>query len=119
VQSVDVTDLHGDFVADGTFGGTIAWSRDETALIYVAEVAAEVKDATAKDAPATPVFEKYRYESDWGERMPQRTKTCLVLVRLNSHLASASIIPNLPLTVGQVCLRFTKPHGLGRFWTRW
>jgi hypothetical protein len=95
VSSVDVTDVHGDFVADGTFGGVIAWSRDEQALLYTAE-------PTDASFEGKPVYEKYRFESDWGERMPQRTRTCLVLVRLSGDKPSASVIPGLPSTIGQV-----------------
>ncbi|KAL2916289.1 hypothetical protein HK105_204045 [Polyrhizophydium stewartii] len=82
LTTVDVTKKHGDFFADGTFGG-VGWSSDETKLVYVAD-----REAPEDDS-------KYVQVTDLGEGFTGKIKPTLVFVDL-ADPANPKVTP-LPL----------------------
>uniref|UniRef100_A0A2A4JP98 Acylamino-acid-releasing enzyme n=1 Tax=Heliothis virescens TaxID=7102 RepID=A0A2A4JP98_HELVI len=94
-QSVDLTalDIHGDVYADSEFG-SLDWSPDEKALVYVAEKKlpkfepyikrkAEEKpklDGSGETAPKKG--EEYIYRQDWGEQLVGKHLSVVVVFKL-------------------------------------
>ncbi|KAJ1973696.1 hypothetical protein H4R34_004988, partial [Dimargaris verticillata] len=74
-SQVDVTDLHGDFYGDSTFG-SLSWACQEHQLVYVAERNSD------KD-----LLTKFDYQPDWGERFDGKKQPTLVLVDMNQQEA--------------------------------
>ncbi|KAL1921198.1 uncharacterized protein VTP21DRAFT_10914 [Calcarisporiella thermophila] len=77
---LEVTDKHGDFYSDDTFG-CLSWAKDESKLIYVAEA-----------KPEEDPKKKFEYVPDWGERFSKKASPRLVLVDLNTHEKDQQIL---------------------------
>ncbi|RUS18686.1 Alpha/Beta hydrolase protein [Endogone sp. FLAS-F59071] len=70
--TIEVTDKHGDFYSDGTFGA-LAWSRDENLIAYIAEA-----------KPPEDPQEKFEFTPDWGETFTKRTSPRIVVIDLRA-----------------------------------
>jgi hypothetical protein len=81
--SVDVSDRHGPFVLDESFGDYVCWSLDERMLAYVAERKPFVDNAEVG-------WSKYEWQQDWGERMNGRQSTVACVI--NVHSGSIQIV---------------------------
>ena len=79
-DSFEVTDHHGDFFCDDTFGG-LAWSNDETRIAYVAE----------KNAPEEGL-KRFEYREDWGERFTKKNNPviCILNLKLDRTILDSS-----------------------------
>jgi acylaminoacyl-peptidase len=75
----DVTDWHGDFFADETFGVGIVWSFKDNKIMYVAE---ETKSSKPGD-----------FEPDFGESYVGKRAPCIVVVNIN--LDDGLVEPNV------------------------
>ncbi|KAJ1904464.1 hypothetical protein LPJ81_002478 [Coemansia sp. IMI 209127] len=120
VKCIDVTDKHGAFYGDSTFG-SLAWSNDNTRIVYSAERPEYTKakpdnagfvssdDACDGDITddiigsvggvADPRF--YEEESDWGETFNGKRPPALVVVDIDSADTKVLGSPD-GITLGQV-----------------
>ncbi|KAJ3022357.1 hypothetical protein HKX48_006391 [Thoreauomyces humboldtii] len=90
VSSIEVTDVHGEFYSDDTFG-SIRLSFSEKKLVYVAER----KEADAK------TWEKFVYKPDWGEKFAKRAAPSIVVADLDTE--EVLVLPHQEnLALGQV-----------------
>lgn len=71
-KSIEVTDTHGEFFTDDTFG-SLVFSNDETKIAYIAE-----------RVPSEEGMAKFDYRQDWGERFGKKQTPCLVLVDITA-----------------------------------
>ncbi|XP_063533880.1 acylamino-acid-releasing enzyme-like isoform X2 [Cydia strobilella] len=104
---IDLTalDIHGDVYADSEFG-SLDWSQDETAVVYVAERKLKksepyIKRSKAEDAsksgggdPAPKKGEEYVYRQDWGEQLVGKHLSVVVVCRIESE--AFSVLEGLP-----------------------
>ncbi|XP_047024144.1 acylamino-acid-releasing enzyme-like isoform X1 [Helicoverpa zea] len=114
-QSVDLTalDIHGDVYADSEFG-SLDWSPDEKALVYVAEKKlpkfepyikrkAEEKpklDGSGETAPRKG--EEFLYRQDWGEQLVGKHLSVVVVFKLATE--TFTVLSGIPdgMCPGQV-----------------
>ncbi|KAJ1989651.1 hypothetical protein GGI25_004615 [Coemansia spiralis] len=116
LKCIDVTNEHGDFYGDSTFG-SLAWSNNNSCIVYTAErpeyakakaESSDTADAAASDAEK--IFDgnvtddidggvggvadsrRYEMDSDWGETF--NGKRPPVLVMLDVQTASVTILPS-------------------------
>ncbi|XP_063362005.1 acylamino-acid-releasing enzyme-like isoform X1 [Cydia amplana] len=104
---IDLTalDIHGDVYADSEFG-SLDWSQDETAVVYVAERKLKksepyIKRNKAEDAsksgggdPAPKKGEEYVYRQDWGEQLVGKHLSVVVVCKIDSE--AFSVLEGLP-----------------------
>ncbi|XP_030022187.1 acylamino-acid-releasing enzyme isoform X2 [Manduca sexta] len=128
-HSLDLTalDVHGDVYADSEFG-SLDWSQDESAIVYVAEKKlaksepyikrkGEDKskgDQSAENAPKKG--EEFIYRQDWGEQLVGKHSSVIVMCKIETE--TITVLEGLPedWCPGQV--RFT-PDGLGVVGVAW
>ncbi|KAJ1665600.1 hypothetical protein IW140_006437 [Coemansia sp. RSA 1813] len=120
VKCIDVTDKHGEFYGDSTFG-SLAWANDNSCIVYSAErpeyskakpdSASFISNEDASDGEITdditgsvggvadPRF--YEAESDWGETFSGKRPPALIVLDIFS--AEAKVLASLDgITPGQV-----------------
>ncbi|RGB38280.1 Alpha/Beta hydrolase protein [Rhizophagus diaphanus] len=89
-QSIDVTDSHGDFYSDETFG-SLKWAKNEEKAVYIAER----KALDEKDE------QKCDFVPEWGER--HANKRVSVIVVVNVLESKVEVLPEFEKIVpGQV-----------------
>ncbi|KAJ1912955.1 hypothetical protein H4219_005402 [Mycoemilia scoparia] len=126
LKSVDVTDQHGEFYADSTFGG-LQWSLCRKYLVYVAEHPERAKasrktikrdssdieedydkDKDVEDGGYAGVADPRRYDldTDWGETFNKKRPSAIFVFDINKEkivkihydeLAKQGISPGQPL----------------------
>ncbi|KAJ3160701.1 hypothetical protein HDU86_000460 [Geranomyces michiganensis] len=74
VKSIEVTDSHGDFYTDDTFG-SLALSACEKKAVYIAEA----------KAPDDKSPEKFVFKPDWGEKFTKKAAPRIVICDLQSE----------------------------------
>ncbi|KAJ2552291.1 hypothetical protein EV175_003373 [Coemansia sp. RSA 1933] len=122
VKCIDVSDKHGEFYGDSTFG-SLAWSNDNKLIVYAAEKPEYSKakpdntDFASNDdstcdgnitdditgsvgGVADPRF--YEAESDWGETFNGKRPPALVVLDVDSACVRVLVSPD-GITPGQVC----------------
>ncbi|XP_045535567.1 acylamino-acid-releasing enzyme-like [Papilio machaon] len=118
---IDLTalDVHGDVYADSEFG-SLDWSQDESALVYVAEKKlkksepyikrkAEDKAKTDGSGESTPKRgEEYVYKQDWGEQLVGKHLSVVVMCKLATE--TVTVLEGLPETWCPGQVRFS-PDG--------
>ncbi|XP_047995614.1 acylamino-acid-releasing enzyme-like isoform X2 [Leguminivora glycinivorella] len=104
---IDLTalDIHGDVYADSEFG-SLDWSQDETAVVYVAERKLKksepyIKRSKAEDAsksgggdPAPKKGEEYVYRQDWGEQLVGKHLSVVVVCKIETE--AFTVLEGLP-----------------------
>ncbi|XP_061713548.1 acylamino-acid-releasing enzyme-like isoform X1 [Cydia pomonella] len=104
---IDLTalDIHGDVYADSEFG-SLDWSQDESAVVYVAErklkksepyiKRSKVEDASKSGGgdPAPKKGEEYVYKQDWGEQLVGKHLSVVVVCKIESE--AFSVLEGLP-----------------------
>ncbi|CAE7932477.1 unnamed protein product, partial [Symbiodinium sp. KB8] len=77
VRSVEVTAVHGAFVADDDFGG-VSWTANEDALVYVADRNPPKRSSTDRDGWA------YADQESWGELTGGMARPSIFVVSMTS-----------------------------------
>ncbi|XP_059059137.1 acylamino-acid-releasing enzyme-like [Achroia grisella] len=108
VHCVDLTalDIHGDVYADSEFG-SLKWSQDETAIVYIAERKAPkyepfIKRKAEKDTTkpegsgesAPKKGEEFVYRQDWGEQLVGKYLSAIVVCQLQTE--KFTVLEGLP-----------------------
>ncbi|KAJ2849281.1 hypothetical protein IWW36_002740 [Coemansia brasiliensis] len=100
-KSVDVSNVHGQFYADSTFG-RLAWSHSGTYVVYAAEKPqyekaqpdkagneaeydeGEVTDEITGSVAGIADPRRYRFDSDWGETFSGKRPPVLIVFEVDS-----------------------------------
>ncbi|KNC99354.1 hypothetical protein, variant [Spizellomyces punctatus DAOM BR117] len=90
VKSIEVTEKHGDFYTDDTFG-SIALSSTESTVAYVAE----------RKLPDLKGPDKFKFKPDWGEKFTKKAAPAIVLCNLDTEEITV-VKDQEDLAVGQV-----------------
>ncbi|KAI9105906.1 Alpha/Beta hydrolase protein [Phlyctochytrium arcticum] len=90
LKNIEVTEAHGDFFADDTFG-SISVSGDEKTVVYIAE-----KKTPEDKGPA-----KFTFKPDWGEKLVKKGPSVIALCNLETEKVSV-VKDQKDLVPGQV-----------------
>ncbi|KAJ3168943.1 hypothetical protein HDU88_001270 [Geranomyces variabilis] len=90
VKSIEVTDAHGDFYTDDTFG-SLSLSASETKVAYIAEA----------KTPEDKGPEKFVFKPDWGEKFNKKAEPRIVICDLESEQVEV-LKEQTDLALGQV-----------------
>ncbi|XP_073944999.1 acylamino-acid-releasing enzyme-like isoform X1 [Choristoneura fumiferana] len=126
---IDLTalDIHGDVYADSEFG-SLDWSHDESAVVYIAErklkksepyiKRCKPEDATKSGGGETlpKKGEEYVYRQEWGEQLVGKHLSVIVVCKIKSE--TFTILEGLPESCcpGQVCFTRDGSSVVGVAW---
>ncbi|XP_068631647.1 acylamino-acid-releasing enzyme-like isoform X2 [Battus philenor] len=116
---VDLTalDIHGDVYADSEFG-SLDWTQDESALVYIAEKKlkksepyikrkSEDKSKTDGSGESAPKKgEEFLYRQDWGEQLVGKHLSVVVVCKLATE--TFTVLDGLPETCCPGQVRFSQ-----------
>ncbi|KAI3651582.1 hypothetical protein MP228_002885 [Amoeboaphelidium protococcarum] len=106
-RCIEVTAKHGPFSGDATFGGYVAWNREENRVAYVAERLSSPPSSSQESGgngnSVEDYLKKYQYKQDWGEKFDGKSDFVIVVIDLAVKVDanSVKVLLGLDKTAGQ------------------